>query len=97
MIAKGADTLVLGRTHFPFLRAALQQAAGPKVTLIDPAAAVARELTRRLAGARLLTPANSPGVERFWTSGNQAQGHTVIARLWERDVRLDGLQACVTK
>ncbi len=53
LVARGADTLVLGCTHFPFLRAAIQTVAGPHVRVIDPATAVARELQRRLqAGDR---------------------------------------------
>jgi glutamate racemase len=49
LLAQGADTLVLGCTHYPFLRDTIQRVAGEGVTLLDPAEAVARELARRLA------------------------------------------------
>ena len=49
LIEKGADTLVLGCTHYPFLQSVIAAVAGPDVAIIDPAAAVARELRRRLA------------------------------------------------
>ena len=39
---EGVDQLVLGCTHYPFLRDVIAAAAGPDVTLVDPAPAVAR-------------------------------------------------------
>lgn len=69
LLARGVDTLVLGCTHYPFLNSILKDIAGPAVTLIDPAAAVARELSRRLASEHLLTQNLAPGTERFWSSG----------------------------
>ena len=42
LLARGADTLVLGCTHYPALRPLIAQIAGPGVTLIDTGAAVAR-------------------------------------------------------
>ena len=42
MIAQGADTLVLGCTHFPFVLPLIREIAGPQVTVIDPAPAIAR-------------------------------------------------------
>jgi glutamate racemase len=41
LIAAGADVLVLGCTHYPFLRDSISRAA-PHVHIIDPAPAVAR-------------------------------------------------------
>ncbi len=46
LIEGGADTLVLGCTHFPFLAASIQRIAGEDVTIIDPAHAVARQADR---------------------------------------------------
>ncbi len=40
------DTLVLGCTHYPFLDAAIEAAAPWKVTLIDPAPAIAQQAFR---------------------------------------------------
>ena len=42
LLSKGADTLVLGCTHYPFLTPVIRAIAGPAVTILDPAAAVAR-------------------------------------------------------
>ena len=42
MLDAGADPLVLGCTHYPFLKSSIQKAAGSNVTLIDTGEAVAR-------------------------------------------------------
>lgn len=44
LLEAGADTIVLGCTHYPFLLPVLQKVAGPQVRFIDPAPAVARRL-----------------------------------------------------
>ncbi len=78
LIERGADTLVLGCTHYPFVADAIAAAAGAGVAIIDPSAAVARELRRRLERSALLSP-SGPGRVRFWSSG--APGHLLdVAR-----------------
>jgi len=42
MIEGGADAIVLGCTHYPFLRRQITEIAGPEVEIINPAPAVAR-------------------------------------------------------
>lgn len=42
MIALGADHIVLGCTHYPFLKDEIQKIAGEDVIIVDPAPAVAR-------------------------------------------------------
>lgn len=89
LIAQGADTLVLGCTHYPFLRDAIQQVAGHGVNLIDPAEAVARELSRRLqeVGALLSdSPDQSAGRVQFFTTGDAGQAQAVISHLWDGPV-----------
>ena len=65
LLAQGADTLVLGCTHYPFVREGIEQvarahAAAP-VTLVDTGEAVARQLVRLLEGANLLPSAPADG------------------------------------
>jgi glutamate racemase len=49
LLARGADTLILGCTHYPFLAALIREVVGPEVILIDTGEAVARQLQRRIA------------------------------------------------
>ncbi len=88
LIDQGADTLVLGCTHYPFLRPVMQQVAGPDVDVIDPATAVARELRRRLENARLLSDGTRVGTERFWTTGDVDTVAPIIEHLWDKPVQL---------
>jgi glutamate racemase len=90
LLDQGADTIVLGCTHYPFLSAVIQDVVGPHVTVIDPAVAVARELRRRLQSGGLLAPDSRVGSERFWTTGPPAQSQTVIAQLWGSDIEVTG-------
>lgn len=44
LLKAGADSIVLGCTHYPFLAESIKKIAGPGVRVIDPAPAVARHL-----------------------------------------------------
>ena len=81
LMEQGVDTLVLGCTHYPFLRDTLQRIVGDDVALIDPAVAVATELTRRLGDNRRLNK-KSIGTTRFFTTGNVAHVQYVASHLW---------------
>ena len=48
LLDAGADTIVLGCTHYPFLQPLIERLAGPGVKVIDPAPAVARQTVRIL-------------------------------------------------
>jgi len=53
-IEQNVDYLVLGCTHYPFLKGAIQHIFGQKMTLIDSGAAVARQTARILIKNELL-------------------------------------------
>ena len=48
LLDAGADRIVLGCTHYPFLKPVISAIAGPDVQIIDPAPAVARQTVRML-------------------------------------------------
>lgn len=54
LLTEGADTLVLGCTHYPLVRGSIERllkdAGRPDVALVDTGDAVARQLARLLAG-----------------------------------------------
>jgi glutamate racemase len=91
LLAAGADTLVLGCTHYPFLAPVIRRVAGPQVQILDPAPAVARELTRRLDALGLRAPASQTGTERFWSSGALDHTPAVIGLLWGHPVQVSPL------
>lgn len=89
LVKKGADTIVLGCTHYAFLAPVIEAVAGRGVTVIDPAPAVARELRRRLSAASLLAPDGAVATESYFTTGDPAQGSRVMSQLLGRHVAVE--------
>ncbi|MGG2399327.1 glutamate racemase [Pseudomonas sp. SH1-B] len=77
LLSEGCDTLILGCTHYPFLRPLLSTLVPPTVTLIDTGAAVARQLQRLLVQHDLLA-AQPAKPSRYWSSGDSAQLFRVL-------------------
>lgn len=70
LLANGADTLVLGCTHYPLVADLIGTVAGPGVRVIDPARAVAKEVRRRLGEERLHGDRGRTGTLRVFTNGD---------------------------
>jgi glutamate racemase len=97
LVEAGADQIVLGCTHYPFLQPAIDRVVGSSTTVIDPAPAVARQTGRVLA--RWQSEADpslgpSSGLERglghrqahvghhvFYTTGDVERFTAMIGRL----------------
>lgn len=86
LLEKGADAIVLGCTHYPFVSDLIREVAGPSVSIIDSAGPVAREVRRRLQVTGLLAPESRIGTETFWTTGSPEQVAAVIEQLWSSKV-----------
>ena len=80
LLTAGADTLVLGCTHYPFLRPLIAEIVGPQVALLDTGEAVARQTRRVLEREQLLNDRGSGGVE-WHTSGDAAEFERLHQRL----------------
>ncbi len=59
------DAIVLGCTHYPFVRGALREIVGEDVSIIDGSEGTARELQRRLSQEDLLADRTREGAIRF--------------------------------
>ena len=83
VVDQGADYLVLGCTHYPFLKIAIQSIFGQKLTLIDSGLAVARQTARILIKNDLLFEQNHDGDVRIecYVSGNNAESLRPILQL----------------
>ncbi len=82
LLAAQADTIVLGCTHYPFVRDLIAEVAGDGVVLIDTGSAVARHLQQRLDEAQLLNSQNTIGQVTIWTNNTATNTDEVIDRLW---------------
>lgn len=82
LLEHGADTLILGCTHFPPLRTLIEAAAGPGVAVIDTGGAVARQVQRRLAETGQLRSTKQTGRVRILTTGPVEPVLPAIRALW---------------
>jgi glutamate racemase len=62
------DTLILGCTHYPYLKGVLGKVMGPKVRLIDSADETAAETERVLTGLGLRAAKGRKGARAFYAS-----------------------------
>ena len=86
LLADGADTIVLGCTHYPFVKDAIREIVGERITLIDTGAAVAKQLKRQLEEKGLLSKSKQKAEVRFWTNSDAENASQVIEKLWGKHV-----------
>jgi glutamate racemase len=68
MVAAGADHIVLGCTHYPFLEKAIRRIAGPEIVIVNPAPAIAAQTMRVLSQMREIFCGN--GESLFCSTGD---------------------------
>lgn len=86
LLEAGADTLVLGCTHYPFLVDAIRSVVGAGVRIVDPSEAVARRLADVL-GER----ATGAGGLRCFSTGDPAIQAALMSRLLGEAVEVEPL------
>lgn len=82
-IEKGIDAIVLGCTHYPFVKPVIQKLCGDDVKIYDGGAGTARELRRRLAERELLNPQSERGHVIFENSRSTDDEIRLCRRLFE--------------
>jgi glutamate racemase len=87
--AEGCDTLILGCTHYPFLKPLLRRLLPESVRLVDTGEAVARRLAQLLETRGQL--AAGEGVTRFWSSGDVQAMASLLPRLWGPPATVEAL------
>ena len=86
LLAEGADTIVLGCTHYPFVKDAIREIVGDKICLIDTGAAVAKQLKRQLEEKGLLSTSQEKAEVKFWTNSEAENASQVTEKLWGNHV-----------
>jgi len=87
-----ADTIVLGCTHYPFVRPLIEKLVGPDVALVDTGRAVARHLKHRLEALQLCAPQAAEGSVEFWSNSLDAKASQVIEQLWGESVAVNAFE-----
>jgi len=82
LLAQGADTLVLGCTHYPFLKPILQTLLPKHVHIVETSAAVAQQLERMLQQHHLLATPSTVGQVAFYSSQNTPDHRRSLNQLW---------------
>jgi glutamate racemase len=86
--AAGIDTLVLGCTHYPFLKGAIGYVMGDGVSLVSSDTETAKDVYRQLVTSDLLTSATEPGSHVYEATGGSPTAFIDLAnRLMGREVR----------
>ena len=91
LMSKGADTIVLGCTHYLFLTDIIRKIAGENINVIDTGKAVAKEVCRRLKEADILSKGSRIGREYFYTSGDTEKVTVIIRHLWNEEAEVKPL------
>jgi glutamate racemase len=82
------DTIVLGCTHFPFLRPLIADIAGPNTAIIDTGPAVAAQVAR-VAGSAVTVTRHDRRELRCATTGSVEEVAGPLARVWGEPLPLE--------
>ncbi|AOI83104.1 glutamate racemase [Burkholderia cepacia] len=79
MLGDGADTLVLGCTHYPFFTETIRDLVGDRLTIVDTSDAIARQLARILDERNLRAPAGTRAAPPRFCSTSDGRQLQVLA------------------
>ena len=80
MLKKNIDFLVLGCTHYPFLQESIKKILGDKITILNPAAAVARQTSNILEKMKLKMECGKiRGESIFFTTGDSEKMKHILS------------------
>ena len=80
LIEAGVDTVILGCTHYPLVRAVLQRALGRGVTIVSSGQAIADEVERQLTERDIENDTDRRGSYRFACTGHAREFRSLAAR-----------------
>ena len=83
---QGADTLVLGCTHYPFLKKMIRAIVGDSMTLIDTSDAVVRQLLRQIHQQGLIVSSKHSPKLSLLSTANADTLEAMAERLLHRDL-----------
>ena len=83
---QGADTLVLGCTHYPFLKKMIRAVVGDSMTLIDTSDAVVRQLLRQMHQQGLIVSSKHSPKLSLLSTANADTLEAMAERLLHRDL-----------
>lgn len=88
MIAQGVDTLVLGCTHYPFLKETIEMIMPHPIFVIDSSTAVAAQTKRVLDRFGLRSDEQTPPTFSFYTTGEKNRADQILSQTMNSPYRL---------
>ncbi|MEN9750074.1 MAG: Glutamate racemase [Pseudomonadota bacterium] len=85
LLKEDIDTLVLGCTHYSFIKPAIQKLMPDHIKIVETGDAVANYLNHVLIEKHLLNENTALGTTDFWTNSLDQNAGNVIAKLWGGD------------
>jgi glutamate racemase len=92
LLSRGADTVVLGCTHYPFLLPLFQQISGKNIRILDTGIPVSKEVRRQLEARNLIAAHGNIGGLEILSSGNIETAQKIISRLWGSPLPVNALE-----
>ncbi len=68
LVRLNVDTLILGCTHYPFLKPVIQSILPPRITIVDSSLVVARSVRDSLEKFQLFNPQSVSGSDHFFVT-----------------------------
>lgn len=87
-VFRNVDVIVLGCTHYPFMKPVIARLVGGKIAIIDSGAAVGRHVGRVLDQEKLRSLSRTPYTE-FYTTGDATQVSRIASGLLARALKFD--------
>jgi len=92
LLAQGADALILGCTHYPFLLPAIRKITGDHIEILETGRPVASQLKRVLEKNQLINDQKTDKVNiRFYNSSDSQHHHKTMQTLWDKPIKINCL------
>jgi glutamate racemase len=91
LIQKNIDTIVLGCTHYPFVRSMIQEIVGDKITIVETAKPVTEQLARKLENQGLLASHSHLSQQTFFSSKRSQEQARLMSTFFGHTVSLQQL------
>ncbi len=91
LLNKGCDQIILGCTHYSFLKPGIEQVINGRADIIDTAQPVALEVKRRLFELGLIENTKNDAKVKFYSSESSAKIAQRMSQLWGSHVQLHSL------
>ena len=86
LLEQDIDTLLLGCTHYPFLRPLIEEFVGPNVQIVDPAATLAQYVSEWLHNQKGVIKDNSESSRQFWVSAHPERFRELAQSLLKMEI-----------